>query len=214
MSVFLNTAVHGEGEQLLVGADSNVIRREAFSLLLYTQHTQPGEQSRVFPGLANFTCSGNITSILFIAENITVRDTLSITFSLWGPVPNTRTGVFSGGLGDTREVTWQDIELVSQPPHREDVAIYRANFESPLQFRSGDVLGIDQGPSPVGLAIQYAYAWGPENYVSQLQSDSVANVSMFVSSPVAVQDFPLLALENNHCDSCKPKLLLLSFVCL
>lgn len=188
MSISFKTAAHGEEERLQVGADSNVVRREAISLLLRTQHSQPGEGSRVFPGLVNFTCSGNITSILFIAESNIMGDTVSIIFTVWEPLQQTNT-VFIARVRDSREV--QDIELVMQPPpaQRDAIALYRANFPSPLKFKSGDVLGVDQLPVTEGLAIQYAYGWGPDNYVLK-RADTQGDSSIFVTSPVAVQDTP------------------------
>ena len=171
---------------LQVGADTNVLRREAISLLLRTQHTQLGEESRVFPGLVNFKCSSAITSILFIAERDTLEDSQSVTLSVWQPLQHTD-AVFTARVRDSREVNRQDIEQLRQV-QRDDIALYRANFPSPLRFESGDVLGID---ITAGLAIQYAYGWGPENYVL---TDSEGDTSTFVTSPIAVQDTPLMTL--------------------
>lgn len=186
---------------MVVGADSDVIRREAISLLLRTQHTQPGERERIFPGLANFVCSGNITSILFIAERSSrVEASVSITFSLWQPMPSEKQDVFSAQPQDSYEVTDQDVKIVSL---KGDIAIYRANLQPPLQFQSGDVLGINQGQSPQQFAIQYAYGWGPENYVLAVKSLSDSGEVLSASfhrGPVAVQDYPLLAML---CESCK-----------
>lgn len=178
-----------------------VIRREAISLLLRTQHTQPGEESRLFPGLANFICSGNITSILFIAERSSTGEaTASITFSLWEPIPSEEREVFFARPRDSYEVIGRDVEMVSR---KGDIAIYRASLQPPLQFQRGDVVGIDQGSSPEQFAIQYAYGWGPENYVlaakSLSESGEVLSAS-FHRGPVAVQDYPLLAML---CESCK-----------
>ena len=186
---------------MLVGANADVIRKEAISLLLRTQHTQPGEESRIFPSLANFECSGNITSILFIAErSSTVEASVSITFSLWQPTPSEKREVFSARPQGSYEVTGQDVEMVSQ---KGDIAIYRADLQPPLQFQRGDVLGIDQGQSPEQFAMQYAYGWGPENYVLAVKSLSESGEvlsALFHRGPVAVQDYPLLTML---CESCK-----------
>ena len=153
----------------------------------------------MFPGLVRFTCPGNITSILFIAEPnaALVEEAVPITFRLWETVKLTDRE-FTGRMVDAREVSRRNIELVSQ---RGDSAIYRATLQSPLKFDFDYdiVLGIDQSP---GLAIQYAYGWGRENYVLST-SQPADNVSVFLNSPIAVQDYPLLALENNLCESCK-----------
>ena len=125
-------------------------------------------------------------------------DTVSIIFTVWEPLQQTDT-VFTAHVRDSREV--QDIELVMQPSpaQRDPIALYRANFPSPLKFKSGDVLGVDQLPVTPELAIQYAYGWGPDNYVL---ADTLEDSSVFVTSPVAVQDTPLLSLDNKSCD-CK-----------
>ena len=122
---------------------------------------------------------------------------MPITFRLWETVKLTDRE-FTGRMVDAREVSRRNIELVSQ---RGDSAIYRATLQSPLKFDFDYdiVLGIDQSP---GLAIQYAYGWGRENYVLST-SQPADNVSVFLNSPIAVQDYPLLALENNLCESCK-----------
>ena len=103
---------------------------------------------------------------------------------------------FEAKLSDFRE---QDIELVLQPSWRDDIALYRAKFSPPLQFKSGDMLAIDQALG--GLSIQYAYNWGPENFV-KFVTESIA--SSFVSTPLPVQDYPLLALDDYDCEACKP----------
>ena len=106
--------------------------------------------------------------------------------------------VFIARVRDSCEV--QDIELVMQPPpaQRDAIALYRANFPSPLKFKSGDVLGVDQLPVTEGLAIQYAYGWGPDNYVLK-RADTQGDSSIFVTSPVAVQDtLPCCLWTANH----------------
>ena len=140
----------------------------------------------MFPGLVNFKCSSAITSILFIAESDTLEDSQSVTLSVWQPIQHTDT-VFTACVRDSREVNRQDIEQLRQV-QGDDIALYRANFPSPLKFESGDVLGID---ITAGLAIQYTYGWGPENYIF---TDSEGDTSTFVTSPIAVQDTPLMTL--------------------
>lgn len=185
-------------EKLHVGVDPDIINREALALVLRTEHTQPGEGYRVFPGLVNFTCSGNVSSLVFIARSSVIENAPGITFSFWTPLQLIGKK-FTAKLSDSRTVTLQDIELALQPSWRDDIALYRAKFSPPLLFKSGDVLGIDQTPG--GLTIQYVYNWGPENFVSSV-TESIA--SNFVSSPVPVRDYPLLALEDYDCETCKP----------
>ena len=182
-----------QGEQFQVGADQTTINREALSLILRTEHIQPGEGLRVFPDQGTFVCDGSINSLIFIAETTTNTPgdlSASIRFSAWEPVQHTGR-VFRGRMRHSREVRRQDLELISQ---RNDIALYRAVFPS-LDFRSGDVLAIDHSP---GLAIQYAYNWGPENYV--FITNNSLEVSTFISSPVAIRDYPLLAVEDPQCN--------------
>lgn len=159
----------------------------------------------MFPGLANFECSGKITSILFIAErNSTAEATASITFSLWQPINEERPREsFFAQFQGSYEVAAEDVEMVSE---KGDIAIYQASLKSPLQFQIGDIVGIDN--SSAQFAIQYAYGWGPENYVLASgpdMSDSGKVVATFTSGPVAVQDFPLFAMLYT-CESCKSML--------
>ena len=186
---------------VMVGANPSDIKREALSLVQRTRHSQPGEELRVIPGLVNLTCSGSITSLLFIAGTGPSQQS-SLTFSLWSPT-SVSGRVLWARMGDSREVTQSDIEVVYQPPPSgEDVALYRATLSPPLEFKKGELFGIGQGDG--GLALQYAYGLGPENFVVTSNSTE-PGIYLFTSGSVAVRDLPLLALENYNCGTCKSK---------
>ena len=175
----------------------NDIAREALSLVQLTQHTQPGEEMRIFPGLASFNCPGSISSILFIADSNAPPES-SITLSFWKP--RDVSGRFlTASQGDSHEVIRKDIELISSSGN---IALYRAALSSPLEFTSGELLGVSEG----GLALQYIYRQGPENFVF-FENTTDSGDSIFAGSPVAaVRDLPLLNLENFNCSgACKSK---------
>ena len=177
----------------------NDIAREALALVQQTQHTQPGEEMRIFPGLASFNCPGSISSILVIADSNTSSES-SITLSFWKPSDSVSGRFLEASQGDSREVARKDIELISSSGN---IALYRAALSSPLEFTSGELLGIREG----GLALQYIYRQGPENFVF-IENTNNSGVFMFAGSPVAaVRDLPLLTLENFNCGgACKSKI--------
>ena len=179
---------------MFVGADTDDIAREALSLVQRTQHTQAGEELRVIPGLASFNCPGSISSLLFIAGNNTPPDS-SITFSLWNPSGSIMGRLLLASPVDSRKVVQKDIELISSSGE-DSIALYRATFSPPLEFTSGEMLGIQEG----GLALQYAYGQGPENFALV---ENTTESFTFAGSPVAVRDLPLLIFEKFNCETCK-----------
>ena len=183
---------------MLVGAEVGAINREALSLVQRTQHTRPGEQLRLFPGLATFSCQGSVSSLLFIAENGTSQNS-TLTFSLWKP-GETSGRILMATIEDTREVKASELELVSKSLSQGDLALYRATLSPPLDFNTGDVFGVYH--SAGAPALQYAYGLGPENYLGSAMSDESVQ-TLFTVSPVASNDLPLLALESYNCGNCK-----------
>lgn len=177
-----------------VGADKNDIEKKALSLVQRTQHTQPGEELRVIPGLASFNCPGTISSIFFIADSNDSPNS-SITFSFWNP-SSTSDQLLLATQGDSYNVTQGNIELISSSG---DISLYLAELSPPLEFKAGEVLGIEQKLD--GLALQYVYGQGPENFVFS-ESLTKSGVFAFSAGPVAVRDHPLLDM-NFNCESCK-----------
>ena len=146
----------------------------------------------MFPEM-RFTCDGSLDSILFIAE-IDKDSAMGITFWVWEPVELTDT-VFAGRLRDNTTVDSTKIELVPLSLGRDDIALYRATFQEPLQFMAGDVLGVHQSSGSAGGALQYLYNWGPDNYVLDSLSDTPAGTSYFARGPAITPDYSLLAVE-------------------
>ena len=175
-----------------MGSKESDIRREAVSLLLHTEHSERGDY-RVFPELP-FTCRGSIESVVFVAETCSTGDTgtTATSIGIWEPVRHSRTR-FTGRLHKSGVMSLSNIETVSG---QGNMKICRASFQTPLHFYEGDVLGIGQDSEFPGVSMQYAYSWGPENYIL---NSSRGAISHFLTGPALSNDFPLLALESYTC---------------
>ena len=200
--LFICSADAGE-DGVLVGADLDAITRKGLALVQRTQHSQPGELQRLLPGLATFSCPGSISSVRFIADSTASLESF-VTISLWETV-NTSGRALQVHLKDERILNQDNIELISQLLSDTDITLYRATFSPPLEFTGGEVLGIGQADS--GIAVQYAYGQGPENFVLSTVDSPEPGNSTFISSAIAVYDLPLLALDEYKCsENCKLKL--------
>lgn len=192
MSIDANGVKEGE----YVGAKLEDIRKEALALVQLTQHTQPGEELRAIPGHLNFTCPGTISSLLLIAADLQDANS-SITFITLSPIH--QPGHLLKAIKiDSREINKEELELVTQSSSGRNISLYRVHFSPPLEIKVGDLLGIGEG----GIALQYAYGQGPENYVIR-GFNRHKRAYEYIRSPIPVRDLPLMALEKYNCGMCK-----------
>lgn len=103
----------------------------------------------LFP-FTNFTCSGSITRLMFVASKPNEIANLSMisswpTFSLWHRQGDSYNEVSSIGPFHPDQIT------SVQPPSRSifndrQVEVVMVNFSSPVHFEAGNILGLRQHP--------------------------------------------------------------------
>ena len=178
------------------GTDIEEIRERALSL--YDVIDASGTPySVVFPEL-RFTCSGNITSVWFIASENEDHWTGDVVapypeFQLWqrGRTRRFRVSFISRYRGEIKEFRSPPASgFVHMNISSSDMALYEYRLEDPMQFEAGDVLGMYQWQlSP--LLVRYLNGGGVRNYVF---SNEFGN---YVYTPNGNWDLePLLALNG------------------
>ena len=139
-----------------IGTDIQDIRENV--LALYEGDSEiDNSRSTVYPDL-QFTCSGNITSIWFIASGRdppVVGDADYLEFQLWRNNRLARIQIVSvlidGDLSERISPPSSGAGLHVNSNY-DDLSLYQFVLEEPVQFERGDILGISQtSQSPLEL---------------------------------------------------------------
>ena len=119
-------------------------------------------QLLVIPGM-NFTCSGNITSLLLGVE---IRDSNSLqadhlSFDIWRPV------VENGQVTGYNWIRSSSIRIILQAGDfsSDGVIKYNIPMQNNVSFQNGDVIGVYQGPESRGRLYYASDIIVPTGYV-------------------------------------------------
>ena len=151
----------------------------------------------MFPDL-RFTCSGDITSIWFIATesnaDIDENEAVYPEFRVWRssrivPVRSTQLTRYLGAVRDSRTPSSSGAGIHVNTTG-DDLSLYEYKLEVPMHFEEGDVLGMSQTQfSP--LIVRYLDGGGVRTYAF------VGRFQSYIYAPDNGWDLePLLALEG------------------
>ena len=141
-----------------MGTDINTIREKVTSLrgLSDARH----REWVVFPQL-RFNCSGNISTIWFMARENTAIGSSLPQFQLWSrTLESVRGNIFLGTERASQSPT--NLQDVSRVDARNE-HLYRYTLSNPLKFEEGYVFGMKHEDSP-RLIVRYQNSDGVKNY--------------------------------------------------